>query len=591
MPVSEYFALFDNNYGRGANSYLFTEPVEWLSCRDLRDADALLAQIEASEFYAAGYMSYEFSQHYGFAAKPAPGGDLPFFEFGLFRKKEVLNKAGVDEFLRARFGEGAPFVVDVQPQISPEFYEGAIAAIKDELEAGNTYQVNYTFELLMKQGGCPMRLYHALREAQPVPYGAFLEFPSGKVLSRSPELFFAKKGAKITCKPMKGTEPRSPDPLTDSEYRAHLLASPKQRAENLMIVDLLRNDLSRIAALGSVKVDKLFEVESYKSVHQMTSTITARVPGASLREVLEALFPCGSITGAPKLITTEIIERLEPHPRGIYCGAIGFHEPGGDMVFNVPIRTLTLQGHEARFNIGGGVVYDSVDNKEYDEALLKGKFLFDLPKGFFLIDSHYYEPKIGAPRLDAHIERLAKSAQALGFRFDERRLRVDLEELYYGTDFEAKIRVELNEHGATLVEALPLGGFEGEKFVRLSELRVSSGDPIYQHKTSNRALYDAAFKAARAAGDYDVLFANEHGHLTEAAIHNLVLKFGDEFVTPPLSAGVLPGVGRADFLAENPGAREENLPISALEEADEILLVSALRGVNRVRLRAALAKR
>lgn len=584
MP--EYFALLDNNYKQGANSYLFTDLVEWVTCRDLSEAPALLAKIEASKFHAAGYITYEFSQFYGFATKALPGGDLPFFEFGLFRKKESLDHQAVDAFLERRFENGAPFIADIEPQISPEYYEQAIASIKDELEAGNTYQVNYTFELLMKQGGCPMRLYHALREAQPVPYGAFLDFPSGKILSRSPELFFDKKGTKITCKPMKGTEPRSSNPLTDSEYRAHLLASPKQRAENLMIVDLLRNDLSRIAKLGSVEVDKLFEVESYKSVHQMTSTIIAQLPDLGLTAILEALFPCGSITGAPKLITTQIIDRLEPRPRGIYCGAIGYHDPNGDMVFNVPIRTMTLKDNQARFNIGGGVVYDSVDNKEYDEALLKGKFLFGLPKQFSLIDSHYFEPKKGAPRLDAHIARLAASAQSLKFRFDERQLRVDLEELYYATGFEAKIRVELDQDGTMRLEALPLARFEGEKFVRLSAQRVRATDPLYQHKTSNRALYDEAFKAAREAGDYDVLFANEKGHLTEAAIHNLVLRFGDEFVTPPLNAGVLPGIGRAEFLAANPNAREDNLPIEALEKADEILLVSALRGVNAVQLRA-----
>ncbi len=589
------FALLDNNY-RGVDirtkrfdgspeSYLFTELVDWVICDDLKGAQAALEAIERSEHFAVGYISYEFAQAFGYASKPAPPQGLPYLQFGLFAKREVLTPEGAERFLEERFAEGEAFASDLEVSTSLEKYKADIASIKAELEAGNSYQVNYTLETKLRLGGCPFRLYQALREAQPVPYGAFLNFGNVMILSRSPELFFAKYGDDILCKPMKGTEPRSDAVLQDHLYRSHLIASPKQRAENLMIVDLLRNDLSRVAEVGSVDVDRLFEVETYKTVHQMTSTISAKIKDKRLSEIFEALFPCGSITGAPKLITTEIIDRLEPHARGVYCGAIGVVEPEGDMVFNVPIRTLTVSKGDARFCLGGGVVYDSADSKEYDEAILKGKFLFEMPVNFHLIDSHYYSPQTGARHVERHLARLERSALALRFAFDLGRVEAELEGLYAGLDFEAKIRVEAFQNGEVKVEALALDLFEGEKFVGISPVRTDRFDAALAHKTSNRGLYNRAFQEARARGDYEVLFANADGHLTEGAIHNVVLRFGDGFVTPPLEDGVLPGIGREVFLEEHPETRVESVGLDALLEADEVFLVSSVRGVVPVRVR------
>ncbi len=581
MP--HHFALLDNNYDPNAESYLFTEPQQWITCHDLASAETCLQQIETTQNWAVGFISYEFAKHFGYDCKPTPGANLPYLQFGLFAKRKILTNEEVSEFLSQNFSQHAPFLANIHPRTSPEKYHNAIAKIKSELEAGNTYQVNYTFETALQQGGCPFRLYDALRRAQPVPYGAMLHFPDVQILSRSPELFFEKSGSKMLCKPMKGTEPRSPSLTQDNILRSHLIASPKQRAENLMIVDLLRNDLSRIAEFGSVQVEKLFEVESYQTVHQMTSTISAKIKNKSFSQILEALFPCGSITGAPKKITCEIINRLEPHSRGVYCGAIGMRSPKGDLHFSVPIRTLTLQENHGQFHIGGGVVYDSVDKKEYEEALLKGKFLFDLTPDFSLLDSHFFDPATGARHANEHRARLTNSAKALRFNLDEAKLDDQLTTLYTNTKTASKIRIEISPKGEIKLEAHPIDEYKGSMRVRLSPFRTQSTDPVYQHKTTNRAFYNSEFAQARSDGFYDVIFANERDELSEAAIHNLVLRFGNELLTPPLHAGVLPGIGRAIAL-QSGQIKEAKLPISALQKADEILLISSIRGLVPVHL-------
>ncbi|WP_366657798.1 aminodeoxychorismate synthase component I [Fodinicurvata sp. EGI_FJ10296] len=401
MPLDSPFVLLDDNHSDVPCSALFTG-LERVVRLDAADAtpDAVYKALQeidggvAKGLFAAGALAYELAPHIDPAliARASPPSGVPLIAMGLFRERRPVNEGEVDAFLEERGGttnpETAP-IGRIDLDVTRDDYIRAVEKLRAHIAAGDTYQVNHTFRASFPVPGDPIALFRRLRTTQPVAYGAYVRLPGLDVLSRSPELFFKKSGDRISVKPMKGTAPRGHTPEADRDIADTLRADPKSRAENVMIVDLMRNDLGRIAEPGSVRVDSLFDIEAYRSVNQMTSSVSAKVPRTiGFTDILAALFPCGSVTGAPKVRTMEIIRELETSPRGFYTGAIGHIGPDGDMAFNVPIRTITITAPQGRemadtprigyLGLGSGIVHDSDPAAEFDECLLKGRYLFAL---------------------------------------------------------------------------------------------------------------------------------------------------------------------------------------------------------------------
>ncbi|WP_144162378.1 aminodeoxychorismate synthase component I [Paraburkholderia sp. BCC1885] len=532
--------------------------------------------------------------------------------FLLFEQCTKLSRDEADAWLAQRDGGAAqPSVAGtagVRASVDPAQFEAAISAIHDALRAGDSYQVNYTYRLGFDVFGAPVALYRRLRARQPVPYGALIALPGGRwVLSCSPELFVEKVGTTLRARPMKGTAARVPnDPVADRHAAEFLRNDPKNRAENVMIVDLLRNDLSRVAETGSVKVPALFAVEPYASVWQMTSTVEARLRArTSFVDVLRALFPCGSITGAPKHRTMQLIETLESTPRGLYTGTIGWldaegndsaHDACGDFCLSVAIRTLTLDapshganGRRGSMGVGAGIVLDSVAADEYAECQLKARFLTDADPGFELFETMYATREAGVRYLARHLQRLAASAAWLGFRFDEEDLRARIAAQCDSLAAETphRIRLALGKSGAVQIAAAPLSPLpllpNGEVGVLLAPdhgfAATEASDALLHHKTTRRADYDRGWRSAEALGAFDTLFFNERGELTEGGRSNVFVKLGGRWWTPPLSSGVLPGVMRG-VLLEDAGldAAERVLTRDDVLNAQALLVCNALRG-------------
>ncbi|MBY0571019.1 MAG: chorismate-binding protein, partial [Burkholderiaceae bacterium] len=447
-------------------------------------------------------------------------------------------------------------------------------------------------------------------ERQPVPYGALIYMPEGDiVLSMSPELFIRHQQGNLYAKPMKGTAAATGDTLRDQQLAKELAADTKNRAENLMIVDLLRNDLGRIADIGSVQVPQLFEVNRFSSVLQMTSTIHARLrPELGLADILNALFPCGSITGAPKHRTMQIIREVEPAARDLYTGAIGWFDPPqhnnvpGDFCLSVPIRTLQLQAPDkgARestvvrrgvMGVGAGIVYDSRADEEFAECQLKAKFLTGLPAQFELFETVYATREQGCRYWTRHLQRLRRSAQYFGFVWNEpeiiRAVQGFCANLPPQTAY--RLRLAINAQGQIAVTSGVLAPLNAHPRVMLAQQAISSDELFLQHKSSIRQRYDEAWKAAEAYGAFDMLFFNEQGHLTEGGRSNVLIQKQGVWLTPPLSDGVLPGVMRSVLLEEPEfqqqyRVREQSLTLADLDNADQIMLCNALRGAFTVRL-------
>ncbi|HYW10801.1 MAG TPA: aminodeoxychorismate synthase component I, partial [Longimicrobium sp.] len=457
--------------------------------------------------------------------------------------------------------------------------------IRTLIAAGDTYQANFTARLRAPFRGDPVALYERLCLGQRSGFCAFLDLGGGRtVVSASPELFFAWNADGLELRPMKGTRPRGRWVEEDRALAAELAASPKDRAENLMIVDLLRNDAGRVAAFGSVRVERLFDVERYETVHQMTSTIRAAPrPDAGLGDVFRALFPCGSVTGAPKVRTTEIIRELETGPRGVYCGAIGFVSPG-EAVFSVGIRTLLLdsQAGTAELGVGSGVTWDSDAAAEYGETWSKAAFARRAPADFDLLETMLFEPEDGWYLLEGHLARLAASADYFGYRYDERLMRASLTPALYAFSREPlRVRVLLERDGMVDVQSMVLPPLDGPVLVAISTEPVDSRDAMLYHKTSRRGEYERRL-AARPDCD-DVLLVNERGELTESTIANLVVRMDGALWTPPLDAGLLPGVLRADLLARGE-IRERVIRPEDLDRAEEIWLINSVRKWRRAEL-------
>jgi para-aminobenzoate synthetase/4-amino-4-deoxychorismate lyase len=532
----------------------------------------IAAALEAGR-HAAGYFSYEL----GYALEPrlAPlmpaGRKLPLLWFGLFDDVEIV------EAEHALAATGRAYAGKLSHEWNERDYFARYARVHDAIGAGDIYQANLSFRSRFPFVGDPMALYRDLRANSAAPHCAFIDDGARQILSLSPELFFdlAADGT-LTARPMKGTAARGADPVSDILARTSLRESTKDRAENLMIVDLLRNDLGRIADLGSVSVKELFAVETYPTVHQMTSTITARrAPGAGVAAIVRALFPCGSVTGAPKIRAMEIIRELEVSPRGVYCGAIGHFAPDGAARFNVAIRTITLAGGHGELGIGGAIVHDSTADGEYAECLLKARYFTQAHRPIGLIETLRWEQ--GFVRLDRHLARMANSAAQFGLAFDRTAAMNALGAVTGEGPF--RVRLTLDEAGQFACTFAPLPETPPFWTYAISPHRVSSADTLSLHKIDWRELYEAEFaRLHMETGCDDVLFLNARDEVAEGSRTNVFARVDGTFVTPPLSAGVLDGCLRRELL-EGGACVEATLRLADLERAEEIFLGNSLRGL------------
>ncbi len=500
-------------------------------------------------------------------------------------------------------------IAGLQPNVGHREYLQAIRKLHEYIAAGDTYQVNYTLKLLFRWHGSAEALYRDLRHNQTVPYGAYIRRGGERILSFSPELFFRRDGSGLVVRPMKGTARRGRNPAEDDQLRQGLREDGKNRSENVMIVDLLRNDLARLmhsTGGGEVWVSSLFDVETYESLLQMTSTVRARAsegggsPDLRLFDLFHALFPCGSVTGAPKIRTMEIIAELEKEERGVYTGAIGYLAPDGHAVFSVPIRTVVLRGDHGEMGIGSGIIHDSDAEQEWRECLLKGRFLSHCRPGFELLETMLWQPDSGYWLLEEHLARMAGSAREMRFSWPESRIRLDLQKAAEAFPPQCmRVRLTLAKDGASAIAVQPCDppgplrlppyppAAEGDlPEVGFSRQVTAGAFPWLRHKTTRREIYDEEFRAARDKGLYDVLLRNDKGEVTEGCITNIVIYADGVYKTPPLSCGLLPGVMRQQLLqdTERP-VRECRLSVADVQAAEAIYLCNSVRGLVRVALR------
>jgi para-aminobenzoate synthetase/4-amino-4-deoxychorismate lyase len=518
-----------------------------------------------------------------------PERKVPLMWFGLYRAPRLLSEAEVDHWLSTHTKSGSYQFSNVSRAWSKEEYVTRFERVQEKIRAGDIYQLNLTFKARFRLSGSPLTFYRDLRQRQRVAYGGIVDTGEVTVLTASPELFIEMKGRTIETRPMKGTSPRGGTPEADAAAR-HVLASDiKQRAENLMIVDLMRNDIGRISEIGSVHVTDLFTVETYRTLHQMTSGVRATLlEGVTLYELWRAIFPPGSVIGAPKIRAQELIAEYETEPRGVYCGAIGSISPDGQALFNVAIRSpVIFRDGSGEMGIGSGVVYDSVGAKEYDECLLKMKFLTDPPKTFELIETLLWERDKGFWLIDRHFERLAASARYFSFAFDEAAAHtaLDREAAAAGQEHaRLRVRLLLAEDGRVTVTSAPMPAPGPQAVMRyvVSPTRLDSSDAFLFHKTTRRELYDQEWKHySETAGADEVLYLNERGELAEGSRTNVFVDRGDGvLLTPPLPSGLLPGVLRAELIATG-RARETVLTLDDLKTAHQVFLGNSVRGLLR----------
>jgi para-aminobenzoate synthetase/4-amino-4-deoxychorismate lyase len=519
----------------------------------------------------------------------------PLLKAWSFRSYEILSKEDVDAFIVARVATLEPDnqiagIANLHSSIDRKQFSSDVETIQEYIRNGDTYQINHTFQINGEIYGDPLALYGRLRERQPGRFGAFIAQDSNFILSQSPELFIEKQGGTLKAMPMKGTA----SALIDSAE--HLSADAKNRAENVMIVDLLRNDLSRLALPGTVTVPHLFEVARYGDVLQMTSTVQAEIkPGTRLTDVLNAVFPCGSVTGAPKKRSMEIIQELEPQDRGFYCGALGWIDPGGDFAFSVPIRTLEIdrdiKTHASSFTlgIGAGITIDSEADQEWEECQIKASFLSKMPSELGLFETILIRQG-KAQHLQLHMARLENSALILGIPcpLTEIIKVIELSCKDCDSNSEYRLRLDLDHAGKPSCKVAAISPLQGSiKLFWASDIlpdprkaTLYSGNVLLRHKVNNRSLYDQAWKLAESLGGFDALFVNEHGFVTEGGRTSIFIKSGDSWLTPPLSAGLLPGVMRSIVLNDPQwNAHESNLTIDDVRNAKEIMLSNAVRGL------------
>ncbi|MFB6248846.1 MAG: aminodeoxychorismate synthase component I [Salinibacter sp.] len=572
-------------------SWCFASPSRILTASTPDDVPALLAEIETETEagrYAAGYLSYEAG--FPFVDLPAPEHPDPAAWFGVYDAPTPLAPVEVGHGLADLEGEASAH--DVAFSVPRPDYVSAVERIRRHIEDGDVYQVNYTAPVRFRLTGDPRVLYRRLRRRQHVPYGAYLNVGPRRILSLSPELFFRRRGDRVVTRPMKGTIRRGRTLAEDRALRQQLAADPKNRAENLMIVDLLRNDLSVCCAPGSVEVPELYTTEPYDSVTQMTSTVEGRLrPDRGTADLLRALFPCGSVTGAPKRRAMRLIRTLEPEPRGVYCGAIGVFGPETADV-SVAIRTLVVEEERGQMGVGSGVVWDSSPAAEYEECELKTRFLTpsassaqieDPDVDHRLIETMRFDG-VRLPLLDRHATRLARSADYFGYPFDEGRFRDRVERAVLGTDpgTVLTVRVTLDRWGRLTVTTAPLEEQTDDPWrLTVAAERADRTDPFFFHKTTHRGVYRRARTAAQENGLDEALLLNQDDEVTEGTYSSIFARRGEALQTPPVDCGLLDGVYRDYVLEVEARAEEAVLTLDDLRSADALYCCNALRGWHR----------
>ena len=614
----------------------FQQPIEVISALRLEDVAPALARVESAALegrWAAGFLSYEAAPAFDPAFQVKESGPLPLLWFGIFERPAHLENTDSETF---PLGAPVPAQVPAEdanfdlgewtPDVDAPEYDRCIGVIRDGIRDGAVYQVNYTLRLRAPFTGDPLALHRCLCAAQGSSYSAYLDLGRFRILSASPELFFERSGSEITCRPMKGTARRGRWKEEDEEASRRLLASEKDRAENAMIVDLVRNDLGRISEIGSVRARDIFKLETYRTVHQMTSTIESTVrEGGTLLDLFRSVFPCGSVTGAPKIASTGFITDLERAPRGVYCGAVGYVAPGGDCVFNVPIRTVVVdrEQEEAEYGVGGGITWDSSPDEEYAEVLAKAEILRAEWPEFSLLET-FRSGGLSPVRLAAHLERMEASAVYFGFRFSASEVQATIDRALAeagnaharaagagtggegttgegtdGTTDSWRIRALSDEQGRVSVEVSPCDppgstyslrespgaarapGSTAPRPIGFASRPVSSSDPFLFHKTTHRAAYES--RAAEHPDLFDVLLVNEDGYVTEFTCGNVVAEIEGAEWTPPRECGLLAGIFRGELLAEG-RIQERLLTPTDVRGASRLWLINSVREWVGVRL-------
>jgi len=558
----------------------FSNPLRVLVARQIHEVLPVLSSVEAAVesegVSAAGYLGYESAAAFDeLHATRQAENDLPLAWFGIYERGEEIFLPRCEIDFPA---EGW------MPSISREAYSQAIQRVRDYIAAGDTYQVNFSFRLRKKINAPPWQLFLHLISEQSAGYGAYIETDRWAVCSASPELFFRLHGKDLISRPMKGTISRGRWVEEDQERAESLRTSTKDRAENLMIVDMVRNDLGRVAETGSVMVEHLFEIEKYATLFQMTSTIRCRT-GAGLVDIFKALFPPASITGAPKIRTMQIISKLEADPRGIYTGTIGFLAPGRRAQFNVAIRTALVDksNGQAEYGVGGGIVWDSTEKSELEECYIKAAVLTRHSPKFDLLESLLWTPESGFPLLEKHLNRLESSASYFSLKFDKASVRDKIRKLASTLEKNPhKIRLLLQAGGDIHLEAHLLDDLPQPYRVCRAKNPIDTSDVLIYHKTTRREIYSQARKSCPELDD--VLLWNEKGELTESTIANLIVELDGQLITPPVSSGLLPGICRANLL-ENKIVSTRIIRLEDLSRCTRVFLANAVRGTWEVEVR------
>jgi para-aminobenzoate synthetase / 4-amino-4-deoxychorismate lyase len=547
----------------------FANPHQIISATSIDDVRAALQEIERlveeNNWHAAGFVSYEAGPAFDSALHVLSADDFPLLWFGLYSKPKTLQTSEIFKDLRGSVER------NWQPSIDRESYNTAIEKIKEAIAQGKTYQVNYTMRLNSEFSGGEWNFFLHLAQTQN-KYAAYIDTGRYVLCSASPELFFKLDGNKIYSQPMKGTAKRGRTTLEDREQAEWLHNSIKNRAENVMIVDMVRNDLGRIAEIGSVQVPELFAVEKYSTLFQMTSTVQAKT-NASLDEIFTALFPCASITGAPKVSTMNIIAELETTPRKIYTGSIGHISPNRQAQFNVAIRTALIdrESKTMEYGLGGGIVWDSTSTDEYSEALLKARVLTERPRMFDLVETMLWTPEEGYFLREKHSARMQDSAEYFGFQFSKEEFEHQFDQLAGQFNSPQKVRILLNKQGEFKTETKDFQSQEKIFKVCLAEEAINSNDVFLFHKTTQREIYPTV-----PAGFDDVLLYNENNELTEFTIGNLVAEIDGELFTPPIPCGLLAGTFRSHLL-EIGKIKERVIRKDELRKCSKLFLVNSIR--------------
>ncbi|MGH1407306.1 MAG: aminodeoxychorismate synthase component I [Rhodomicrobiaceae bacterium] len=609
--VQAPFVLLENSLDQSEGGHLFQDPHEIITAYSLSEIVYAFDQISNAlkqGHYVAGFMTYELGLafedklHQQLSKKIETQAEAqPLLWFGVFKEKLDVSKDDIESWLEEQQEEGlnkSELKISVDETI--ESYKKKFETVKENIKSGDIYQMNLTFKGRIENISKPLALYEKIRRTQPVEYASIIVTEDKTILSASPELFIRCKDGEIETRPMKGTMKRGTSIEQDEVHSNFLKADEKSRAENLMIVDLMRNDFGRVSELGSVEVSDLYHVETYPSLHQMVSIVKAKLKeDLSLFEQIKALYPAGSITGAPKIRAMELIEELEETPRGVYTGAIGFFAPDNEYIFNVAIRTIELdRDGNGSIGIGSGLVYDSDVEAEYAECLLKMQFLTKETPEFSLLETMAYSPKEGVILLEEHLKRLENSAAYFLYPYDKEKILSLIDFItQQATDYLSKqsllrLRLLLHKNGNITITPTEIQAIDEETIwnIALADEEMQSKNLFLYHKTTNRAFYDDARIAlqeqARKNGAEkldEVIFQNEKGELTEGSFTNIFVKVNGELKTPAIASGLLPGTLRQSLI-EQGKATEEILTIKDVLSAEEIYVGNSVRGLIRAKL-------